>query len=108
MLTFWAALGIAFAVSASAIGIELEENAPWNNGTGSNDEQINLQISTRGPGRNQTSPLLYGWMIEDISVSSIPGVPRLVLTLGNSIRLKVASMLNCYPIVPSKVCSSIA
>lgn len=30
---------------------------------------VALDISVNGEGRNDTAPLLYGWMIEDISVS---------------------------------------
>lgn len=38
------------------------------NGTNTSNAAVELQISTKGGGRNKTSPLLYGWMIEDISV----------------------------------------
>ena len=37
------------------------------NGT-NGTSNVALQISTKDSGRNATSPLLYGWMIEDISV----------------------------------------
>lgn len=30
--------------------------------------QVSLDINVNGGGRNNTSPILYGWMIEDISV----------------------------------------
>jgi alpha-N-arabinofuranosidase len=39
------------------------------NGTNSSNAEVGLSISTKGEGRNKTSALLYGWMIEDISHS---------------------------------------
>ena len=45
--------------------------APHINGTNASVSDVALQISTKTGGRNATAPLLYGWMFEDISVSSI-------------------------------------
>ncbi len=36
--------------------------------TNSNVTNVELLVSTKGGGRNETAPLLYGWMIEDINV----------------------------------------
>ena len=41
------------------------------NQTRNNDNNVELKISTQGGGRNATAPLLYGWMFEDISVSTL-------------------------------------
>ncbi len=38
------------------------------NATDTNASNVDLQISTKANGRNETAPLLYGWMIEDINV----------------------------------------
>jgi hypothetical protein len=45
---------------------------PWGNGTSTSppSKPVSISISTTGGGRNATSPILYGWMIEDISVGS--------------------------------------
>lgn len=38
------------------------------NATDSNATNVDLLVSTKASGRNETAPLLYGWMIEDINV----------------------------------------
>ena len=43
--------------------------AKYINGTSTNVGNVELEISTQGCCRNATSPLLYGWMFEDINVS---------------------------------------
>lgn len=55
--------------------------AKYINATYSNVTEVELQISVNGGGRNETAPLLYGWMFEDISVGGLSLVedPRLPL-----------------------------
>ena len=35
---------------------------------GNDSTSVELSVSLNGGGRNETAPLLYGWMFEDISV----------------------------------------
>ena len=41
------------------------------NATNSNTTNIDLHISTKEGSRNETAPLLYGWMIEEINMGSL-------------------------------------
>lgn len=41
------------------------------NATFTNVTSVDLNVSVNGGGRNKTAPFLYGWMFEDINVSSL-------------------------------------
>ena len=76
MLKLVAALAVAAGLydGAGAKNLPLakrqEAHAGYINVTASNVSSVSVNVLTKTGQKNDTAPLLYGWMFEDISVSS--------------------------------------